>query len=138
MMKKIVFILIAIISFSSCKNDAKQNVNLEENRAKSYDANDGFITMKGDFVYDANKNAAVFQTGNDIYGVIVDDNMKALNEKVKPFKEDEYTSVPITVRVKRIKNSNKASLWTYNLEIKEILKVEAPDPNKDDVIKLAN
>ena len=138
MMKKIVFILIAIISFSSCKNDAKQNINLEENRAKSYDANDGFITMKGDFVYDANKNAAVFQTGNDIYGVIVDDNMKALNEKVKPFKEDEYTSVPITVRVKRIKNSNKASLWTYNLEIKEILKVEAPDPNKDDVIKLAN
>ncbi len=137
-MKKIVFILIAIISFSSCKNDAKQNVNLEENRAKSYDANDGFITMKGDFVYDANKNAAVFQTGNDIYGVIVDDNMKALNEKVKPFKEDEYTSVPITVRVKRIKNSNKASLWTYNIEIKEILKVEAPDPNKDDVIKLAN
>ncbi len=138
MMKKIVFILIAIISFSSCKNDAKQNINLEENRAKSYDANDGFITMKGDFVYDANKNAAVFQTGNDIYGVIVDDNMKALNEKLKPFKEDEYTSVPITVRVKRIKNSNKASLWTYNIEIKEILKVEAPDPNKDDVIKLAN
>lgn len=137
-MKKIVFILIAIISFSSCKNDAKQNINLEENRAKSYDANDGFITMKGDFVYDANKNAAVFQTGNDIYGVIVDDNMKALNEKVKPFKEDEYTSVPITVRVKRIKNSNKASLWTYNIEIKEILKVEAPDPNKDDVIKIAN
>ncbi|WP_438963600.1 hypothetical protein [Winogradskyella sp.] len=137
-MKKIVFILIAIISFSSCKNDAKQNINLEENRAKSYDANDGFITMKGDFVYDANKNAAVFQTGNDIYGVIVDDNMKALNEKLKPFKEDEYTSVPITVRVKRIKNSNKASLWTYNIEIKEILKVEAPDPNKDDVIKLAN
>jgi len=138
MMKKIIFILIAIISFSSCKNDAKQNINLEENRAKSYDANDGFITMKGDFVYDANKNAAVFQTGNDIYGVIVDDNMKALNEKVKPIKEDEYTSVPITVRVKRIKNSNKASLWTYNIEIKEILKVEAPDPNKDDVIKLAN
>ena len=138
MMKKIVFILIAIISFSSCKNDAKQNINLEENRAKSYDANDGFITMKGDFVYDANKNAAVFQTGNDNYGVIVDDNMKALNEKLKPFKEDEYTSVPITVRVKRIKNSNKASLWTYNIEIKEILKVEAPDPNKDDVIKLAN
>ena len=137
-MKKIIFILIAIISFSSCKNDAKQNINLEENRAKSYDANDGFITMKGDFVYDANKNAAVFQTGNDIYGVIVDDNMKALNEKVKPFKEDEYTSVPITVRVKRIKNSNKASLWTYNIEIKEILKVEAPAPNKDDVIKLAN
>ncbi len=137
-MKKIVFILIAVISFSSCKNDTKQNVSLEENRAKSYDANDGFITMKGDFVYDENKNAAVLQTANDIYGVIVDDNMKSLNEKVKPFKEDQYTSVPVTVRVKRIENSNEASLWKYNLEIKEILMVEAPNPNKDDVIKLAN
>jgi len=137
-MKKVVFILIAMVSFSSCKNDTKQNVSLEENRAKSYDANDGFITVKGDFVYDENKNAAVLQTSNDIYGVIVDDNMKLLNEKVKPFKEDQYTSVPVTVRVKRIENSNDSSLWKYNLEIKEILKVEAPDPNKDDVIKLAN
>ena len=94
--------------------------------------------MKGDFVYDEDKNAAVLQTSNDIYGVIVDKNTKILNEKVTPYKDDKYTSVPVTVRVKRIKNTNEGSLWKYNLEIKEILKVEAPDPNKDDVIKIGN
>ena len=56
----------------------------------------------------------IFSSSCTVYG----NQKKTLNEKLKPFKEDEYTSVPITVRVKRIKNSNKASLWTYNIEIK--------------------
>ncbi|WP_273289191.1 hypothetical protein [Winogradskyella sp.] len=138
MMKKLVIILLAVISFYSCKNETKSEVNLEENRAKSYDANDGFITMMGDFVYDADKKAAVLQTSNEIYGVIIDENLYQLNEKVKPFKTDQYTSVPVTIRVKRVENGNENSLWKYNLEVKEILKVEAPDPNKEDVIKLSN
>lgn len=138
MMKKLVIILLAIISFYSCKNETKSEVNLEENRAKSYDANDGFITMMGDFVYDADKKAAVLQTSNEIYGVIIDENLYQLNEKVEPFKTDQYTSVPVTIRVKRVENGNENSLWKYNLEVKEILKVEAPDPNKEDVIKLSN
>ncbi|WP_235898306.1 hypothetical protein [Winogradskyella ouciana] len=138
MMKKLVIILLAVISFYSCKNETKSEVNLEENRAKSYDANDGFITMMGDFVYDADKKAAVLQTSNEIYGVIIDENLHQLNEKVEPFKTDQYTSVPVTIRVKRVENGNENSLWKYNLEVKEILKVEAPDPNKEDVIKLSN
>ncbi len=138
-MKKIVVILIVSISFFACKNDTKQEtVDLEENRAKSYDQNDGFITMKGEFVYDADKEAAVFQTPNEVYGVVVDDNMHLLNEKVKPFKTDEYTSVPVTIRVKRIENTDQNILWDNILEVKDILKVEAPNPDKEDVIKLAN
>ncbi|MEO1030769.1 MAG: hypothetical protein AAFX55_05160 [Bacteroidota bacterium] len=138
-MKKACFIFLISIGLMACKNESKQQeVNLEENRAKSYDQNDGLITMKGDFVYDANKKAAVFQTPNDIYGVVVDDNMHLLNEKVKPFKTDEYTSVPVTIRVKRIENTDQNILWDNILEVKDILKVEAPDPNKEDVIKLAN
>lgn len=137
-MKKLVIIFLAVISFYSCKNETKSEVNLEENRAKSYDANDGLITMMGDFVYDADKKAAVLQTSNEIYGVIIDENLHQLNEKVKPFKTDQYTSVPVTIRVKRVENGNENSLWKYNLEVKEILKVEAPDPNKEDVIKLSN
>ena len=137
-MKKLVIILLAFISFSSCKNETKSEVNLEENRAKSYDANDGLITIKGEFVFDEKQNAAVLQTSNEIYGVIVDDNMHSLNEKVKPYKTEKYTSVPVTVRVKRVENGSETSLWKYNLEIKKILKVEAPNPNKEDVIKLSN
>ncbi len=138
-MKKIAIILLALISFVSCKNETKKEANLEENRAKSYDQNDGFITMKGEFVYDADQNAAVFESPNGtIYAVVVDESMHQLNEKVKPFKEHKYTSVPVTVRVKKSKNTNPNIKWEEALEIKDILKVEKPNPNKEDVIKLSN
>ncbi len=123
----------------ACKSEAKQEVNLEENRSKSYDQNDGFITIKGDFVFDEAKNAAVIQKNdNTVYSVVVDDNMKLLEEQVKPLKTDIYDMVNVTIRVKKLVNTDKSSAWPYMVEIKEILKVEAPDTNKDDVIKLAN
>jgi hypothetical protein len=123
----------------ACKNEAKQEVNLEENRSKSYNQNDGLITIKGDFVFDEAKNAAVIQKNdNTVYSVVVDDNMKLLNKQVKPLKADIYDMVNVTVRVKKMENTDKNSAWPYMVEIKEILKVEAPDKNKDDVIKLAN
>ena len=138
-MKKIVFILLAMVSFMSCKDNTKTEPTLEENRAKSYDQNDGYITIKGEFVFDADQNAEVFESPNGtIYSVVVDDNMHQLNKEVQPFKEHKYTSVPVTVRVKKIKNTNPNIKWEQALEIKEVLKVEKPNPNKEDVIKLSN
>lgn len=138
-MKKIVFILLAMVSFMSCKDNTKTEPTLEENRAKSYDQNDGYITIKGEFVFDADQNAAVFESPNGtIYSVVVDDNMHQLNKEVQPFKEHKYTSVPVTVRVKKFKNTNPNIKWEQALEIKEVLKVEKPNPNKEDVIKLSN
>lgn len=135
-MKKIIVILIALFSFSSCKNEAKQEVNLEENRAKSYDANDGLITMRGEYVYYT--DAAVLQTANEIYGVVIDDNLQLLEEQVKPFKKEATDMVPVTVRVRKFEKPEGEEGWQYRVEIKEILKVEAPDQNKEDVIKLGN
>jgi hypothetical protein len=138
-MKKIVFILLAMVSFMGCKDNTKTEPTLEENRAKSYDQNDGYITIKGEFVFDADQNAAVFESPNGtIYSVVVDDNMHQLNKEVQPFKEHKYSSVPVTVRVKKIKNTNPNIKWEQALEIKEVLKVEKPNPNKEDVIKLSN
>jgi hypothetical protein len=122
--------------FVSCKNDSKQNVDLEENRAKSYDENDGFVTMRGEFIYYA--DAAVFQTSNEIYGVVIDENMLQLEKQVNVFKKEETDMVPVTVRVRKFKKAEGEEGWQYRVEIKEILKVEAPDPNKQDVIKLSN
>ncbi len=120
----------------ACKSEKKEEVNLEENRAKSYDQNDGFITMKGEFVYYA--DAAVFQTANEIYGVVIDDNMHQLEAQVKPLKKEATDMVPVTVRVRKFEKPEGEEGWPFRVEIKEILKVEAPDPNKEDVIKLAN
>jgi hypothetical protein len=137
-MKKINLIIVLVLVVFACKNETKTEVNLEENRAKSYDQNDGLITIKGDFVYDKKQNAAILQTESEIYGVVIDDNLHLLNEKAAALKIDEFTSVPVTLRVKRIENTNPNILWKQVLEIKEILKVETPNPNKEDVIKLGN
>lgn len=135
-MKKLAIILLAIISLSSCKNETKPKIDLEENRSKSYNANDGYITMRGEFVY--YNDAAVFQTPTEIFGVVIDDNMHLLNKQAKPFKKDETDGVMVTARVKKIPKPKNKEGWDYNLEIKEILKVEAPDINRDNVIKLSN
>ena len=135
-MKKINLIVILALVLFACKNEAKTEVNLEENRAKSYDENDGLVTMKGEFVYYA--DAAVFQTSNEIYGVVIDENLQLLEKQVKPFKKEETDMVPVTVRVRKFEKAEDEEGWQYLVEIKEILKVEAPDPDKKDVIKLAN
>ena len=124
------------LCFSNCKNEVKQEVNLEENRAKSYDQNDGLITLRGEFVYYT--DAAVLQTPNEIYGVVIDDNLQLLEKQVKPYKKEATDMVPVTVRARKFEKPEGEEGWQYRLEIKEILKVEAPNPNKEDVIKLAN
>lgn len=57
-MKKIITLIVCFSILFSCKNDKAENTNLEENTSKSYDQNDGLITLKGDFIYDENQNAA--------------------------------------------------------------------------------
>jgi len=135
-MKKINLIIILALVLFACKNETKSEVNLEENRAKSYDQSDGFITLKGDFVY--YEDAAVFQTSNEIYGVVIDENLQLLENKVKLFKKEATDMIPVTIRVRKFEKAEGEEGWQYRVEIKEILKVEAPDPNKKDVIKLAN
>lgn len=138
MLRNLSVFILCVSLFVSCKNDSKtekESIIVEDASLKSYDQNDGLTTMRGDFIYF--KNAAVLQTQNEIYGVVIDDNMHKLNEQVKAFKTEDTDMVPVTVRVKRTE-SNEPNTWKYHVEIKEILKVEAPDPNKEDVIKLEN
>lgn len=138
-MKHITLIIALIFTLTSCKNDTSEAVSLEENRAKSYDANDGLITIKGDFLYDPINNAAILQKNeNTIYAVVVDDNMHLLNEKAKPFKTDKFSYVPVTVRVNKLKNDNPNSIWEYKLEIKAILNIEQSKPEDKETIKLEN
>ncbi len=46
--------------------------------------------------------------------------------------------VPVTVRVRKFEKEPDEEGWPYRVEIKDILKVEAPNPNTKDVIKLTN
>lgn len=135
-MKKISLIICITLALLSCKNETNNTtVDLEENRAKSYDQNDGLITVKGLYVY--YKNAAVLETNQEIYGVVIDDNLQLLEKEVKPFKKEATDMVPVTVRVRKFKKPEGEEGWPFRVEIKEILKVEAPNPDSKDVIKLA-
>jgi hypothetical protein len=125
--------------FVSCKNDNKEPLNNAENdMSTSYSQNDGLITLKGDFIYDETQNAAVIQTPNQIYGVVVDANMKALNKQVRGFKKEATDMIPVTVRAKKIAKLDSEEGWPFRLEIKQIIKVEAPHPSTNDIIKLEN
>ena len=133
-MKKLLLISLFLLVFVSCKNDSKtQNTDAD---SKSYDQNDGLITMRGDFIYYA--DAAVLQTPKEIYGVVIDAMMHQLEKQVAPYKKEATDMVPVTVRVKRYEKNPDEEGWQYKVEIKEILKIEAPDPNRSDVIKLEN
>ncbi|NRD18749.1 hypothetical protein HNV08_01715 [Winogradskyella eckloniae] len=135
-MKKINIIILMTLVLFSCKNETKNtSIDLEENRAKSYDENDGYITMKGEYVYFG--DAAVLQTANDIYGVVIDENLHVLEQQVTAFKKEATDMVPVTVRVRKFKKPEGEEGWPFRVEIKEILKVEAPNPDSQDVIKLA-
>lgn len=135
-MKKLLILFVISFSLYSCKSEQKDKpVDLKENRNKSYSQDDGFITVKGEFVYYA--DAAVLQTKSEIYGVVIDENMHALEKQVKAFKQEDTDMVPVTVRVKKFKKPEDEEGWPYRVEIKEILKVETPNTNKEDVIKVA-
>jgi hypothetical protein len=134
--KHVVAVLVLYLSVLACKSEAKQTVASEANSGQSYDQNDGLITMKGAFVYFA--DAAVLQTKNDIYGVVIDAEMHQLDKQVKPYKKEATDMVPVTVRVRKFPKPKDEEGWPYRVEIKEILKVEAPDTTKNDIIKLAN
>lgn len=135
-MKQLYYSLILVLFVVACKNQANNEVDLEAKRAQSYDQNDGLITMKGEFVYYA--DAAVLQTKNDIYGVVINEMMHKLNTQVRPLKTADTDMVPVTVRVKKFEKPANEEGWPYRVEIIDILKVETPDTNKDDVITIAN
>lgn len=126
---QIIAILLLTATVMSCKNDVKT-----ESSSTSYSKDDGLITMKGNFIYI--DNAAVLQTNVDIYGVVIDDQMKELHKAVKPFQTNVTDMIPVTVRVRKFAKPADEEGWPYRVEIKEIIKVEKPDSNSTDVIKL--
>jgi len=128
-MKKIIFFLFISIVVLGCKKESK-STEKSSNQASEVE----LITMTGEFIYYA--DAAVLQTTNEIYGVVIDDKMHKLNDEVKQYKVDDTDMVSVTVKARRFKKPENEEGWPYRVEIKEILKVEKPDKKKQDIIKL--
>ncbi|GGG38673.1 hypothetical protein [Bizionia arctica] len=130
-MKKTFILFLAITTFYGCKNDSKTE-SLETDSDKLEQQNDDLTLLMGDFVYYA--DAAVLQTQGEVYGVVVDEKMQELNEMVKAYKVEETDMVPVEVKGKIVSKPEGEEGWPFRVEIKEILYVTKPDPNKKDII----
>ena len=136
-MKKLVFLLVLAVAFTSCKNEAKkenaeESIELKDGRTAKQ--SDGLTLLKGEFVYYA--DAAVLQTSSDVYGVIIDEKMHELDNQAKAYKVDHTDMVPVEIKGKLIPKAEGEEGWPFKVEIIEIIKVSKPDPNKNDVVKL--
>jgi len=129
-MKKIIFFLGIVIILAGCKSDSKSDTKT----SNSSEQNDELITLSGDFIYYA--DAAVLQTNNEIYGVVINEKMHELNEAVKAYKNEVTDMVSVTVKAKKYEKPKNEEGWPFRIEIKEILKVVKTNPNKKDVIKI--
>lgn len=78
--------------------------------------------IRGEFILI--DGAGVIKGSDFIYGVILDDMAKQLNEKVKPLQREEYDMVPVVIN--GIIKSNTEDGWPEVVEIKEIIGVTKP------------
>lgn len=139
-MKKIYFIFALGLLLVSCKNESKSTENssetIKENgiTATKTVGDLNTTTFSGMFLYLENDNAAVLQTaGSKIYGVVVDEKMKALNEQCKQYKEKEEDMVPVVIRGIKKPNPVKDA-WKEVIEVTEILSVQKPSGNDGTII----
>lgn len=144
-MRKFYFLFALCIGMMSCKNDAKSNTNTNENEGKVEIHSDSNITttktvgkvddtFSGMFLYLESDNAAVLQTaGSNMYGVVVDEKMKELNEKCKQYKVNDHDMVPVVVRGVKKPNPVK-NAWKEVVEITEILSVQKPSGQDGTII----
>ncbi|WP_033959375.1 hypothetical protein [Psychroserpens jangbogonensis] len=140
-MKKLLTLFLVASLFTGCKNDTKtETVPVDENavteNGKTAKQNDGLKLMVGQFIYYA--DAAVLQTRNDIYGVVINDKMHELNDMAKSYKNEPTDYVTVQVRGKLIPKPEGEEGWPFRIDIKEIENVKKHESKENDVIKLGD
>ena len=137
-MKNIILIVLILTAFISCKNDSKKGAQEEiltiDGSEKTEKQNDGLTLLKGEFIYFA--DAAVLQTHREVYGVVIDEKMHELDKQVQQYKIETTDMVPVEIRGKIIPKPQNEEGWEFRVEIKEILKVNKPNPQDNEVIKV--
>ena len=137
-MKKLFFIALTLAALMSCKNDAKseqkEGTISSNNDERTEKQSDGLTLLKGEFIYYA--DAAVLQTHNEMYAVIIDEKMHELNEQAIKLKTADTDMVPVEIRGIITPKPENEEGWPYLVEIKEILKVSKPNPEGGEMITI--
>ena len=133
-MKKILFTLLIITAFVSCKNDKKQDTILETDQISNQDSH--IKVLQGSFVY--YDGAAVLQTKNKIYGVYLTQKLEALNKQAEAYKTEPTDMVTVKIKGKISNKKDDKILWEDKVEILEIISVKQQAKDNNNVVKLGN
>lgn len=133
-MKQFIAILLIAAVFTSCKNDPKKE-SIDENESSTTTVGDKTVSeMTGNFVY--YDDAAVFQTKDELYGVLTNDKLEDLILQSETLKTEPTDEVMVTLKVKKSEKPENEEGWENRIEILEIVKVSKADPKDNDFIKL--
>ncbi|WP_456438641.1 hypothetical protein [Psychroserpens sp.] len=142
-MKKLLTLFLVASVFTGCKNEAKTETvsddvdnNAVLKNEKTAKQNDGLKLLVGQFIYYS--DAAVLQTHNDIYGVVINEKMHELNKMADAYKNDPTDYVTVQVRGKLIPKPEGEEGWPFKIDIKEIENVKKHESKENDVIKLGD
>lgn len=135
-MKNIFIFLLCLTVLTNCKNDSekKEEILGVEGPEKTAKQSDGLTLLVGDFIYYA--DAAVLQTHNEVYGVVINDKMHEIAKQAKSYQKETTDMVRIQVRGKIIPKPEGEEGWPFKVDIKEVLKVNKLDPKQNEVIKI--
>ena len=116
MKKYRILVLIALFSFSC---DKKQNkvVSNEVFETKNND----LIILSGDYVF--YNNAAVLQTNKNVYGIVINEKVNELNQRLTSIKKDEFDFIPVILKGKLQNKKEDEEGWSVKLEITEIVEI---------------
>jgi hypothetical protein len=120
-----ILICIALISFSCDKKKSKpvlNNLVETKNNDKIVETeNNDKIIVSGEYIF--YENAGVLQTNKNIYGIIINDKVIELNQKLSSIKKDEYHFIPVILKGKLHSKSENENGWPVKLEITEIVEI---------------
>lgn len=122
MMKKITFLLIGVLLFWNCTSPKKSNIQTET------------VSLHGEFLF--LNDAAVLNTGNEIYGVVIDEKLVELDLQTRPLQKDEYDMVQVFIKGVVEKNPNEEG-WENIVRIVAIDSVAPSIPENNSIIKLS-
>lgn len=120
--------MLLVLALISCKNEPKKDV-------ETVSQTEELSLLKGQFVYYG--DAAVLQTRDEIYGVLVTDKMLELDKMAKAYKADPTDMVLVEIKGKITDKEHDVILWKNKVEVVEILNVSALNRAENDVVKLA-
>lgn len=136
-MKHIFIFLLSISVLTSCKKGTKEaNAVIEEGLEKTQILQDGIKQLSGEFIYYA--DAAVLQTGSEVYGVKIDDKMHELFKLGTPFRKEAIDGVKAVIRGKIIPLPEGQEGWPFSVQIKEIISVDALGDKANEVVKIGS